>query len=381
MIEIRERKGKPGEYDLALDGKVIDRGNQAPPSYEIIEVDLDDTQGGFEFELSINDNILNLIAKCHFSELPTDVSLITKREVVLFNPTPKLFEISRQDNADRYKLQFNWLLSLRDWKEAFSFEQYFQECQELAKSTASPQIALEDINDFFPNMLRIFAHLESPQLTIGEEIERCESAIDQLFKEVKDSLRSKLNENSVLTYFDFPEEVKVPCEQYLLYFVQFLRDLGVGVTAEVQHEVGQVLFAVTPTDKEVALDKIRVALEIYMRLPSSPVSDLSANDDIAIQRLEANIYHLKSQLKLAHAEVLTNERTIQAQQTIINSQQRLVDGLVILESAKAVTPSREREDKEDLLPGVLAVTKYKGKGFELGLPEILRWLKEFLHRK
>ena len=118
-----------------------------------------------------------------------------------------------------------------------------------------------------------------------------------------------------------------------------------------------------------------------MRLPSSPASDLSANDEIAIQRLEANIYHLKSQLKLAHAEVLTNERTIQAQQTIINSQQRLVDGLVILESAKTVKPKQESEDKEDLLPGVLAVTKYKGKGFELGLPEILRRLKEFLHRK
>jgi hypothetical protein len=35
-----------------------------------------------------------------------------------------------------------------------------------------------------------------------------------------------------VTFFDFPEPVKVPCQQYLLYFVQFLKDVGVEATAE-----------------------------------------------------------------------------------------------------------------------------------------------------
>ena len=51
-----------------------------------------------------------------------------------------------------------------------------------------------------------------------------------------------------MTYFEFPDAVRVPCEQYLLYFAQFLRDLGVEASSELRHEVGMVLFSVTPTD-------------------------------------------------------------------------------------------------------------------------------------
>lgn len=318
------------------------------------------------------------IAKCLFSEIASDINKLYMPDYKQWGSL-SFHGISREE--DGLKLVYEVPRNLESWKELYSYNEYFQEFNKLSVNTNSQTFSYSDSQYYSDEKDFFRVKPESLELIIGEGIERYANVFFQRDNQVRESLLFKLREDSVLTYFDFPEEVKVPCEQYLLYFVQFLRDLGVGATAEVQHEVGQVLFAVTPTDKEIALDKIRVALEIYMRLPSSPVSDLSVNDEIAIQRLESNIYHLKSQLKLAHAEVLTNERTIQAQQTIINSQQRLVDGLVILESAKTVNPQREKEDKEDLLPGVLAVTKYKGKGFELGLPEILRRLKEFLHRK
>ncbi|HYJ88718.1 MAG TPA: hypothetical protein VEW46_21810 [Pyrinomonadaceae bacterium] len=61
--------------------------------------------------------------------------------------------------------------------------------------------------------------------------------------------------DSVSALFEFPEEVRLPCEQYLQYFAEFLRDLGVNANTSLVQQAGQVLFTVTPTDQEQALSK------------------------------------------------------------------------------------------------------------------------------
>jgi CheY-like chemotaxis protein len=87
--------------------------------------------------------------------------------------------------------------------------------------------------------------------------------------------------------FDFPESVSTPCKQYLLYFVDFLRDIGIEATANFREEAGQVLFAVTPKDKDEALDNIREALEAYLDLPTRQVviPIASPETSIEVQRL------------------------------------------------------------------------------------------------
>jgi hypothetical protein len=68
----------------------------------------------------------------------------------------------------------------------------------------------------------------------------------------------------------FPPAIRTACEQYLLYFVQFLEDLGVSATAEIKEDAKRVLFSVTPTDGCAALQQIREALEVYLKLPEMP---------------------------------------------------------------------------------------------------------------
>ncbi len=366
MIEIGEIYGERERYRVLLDGVILKDTFAVKPSNKP------------EFTIVVGPDEVVRIGKSLFSEVPDNVvSLLLKGALKWGYLHINDIRISTQTG----QVEFIYFrrLSLTEWKEPFSFEEYIIKFLELGKNYAGMHISLDREPRVDISIVR--ASLSSPQYSISDELERCSNTILQLDKEVRASLLSELRKDSMLTYFDFPEEVKMPCEQYLLYFIQFLRDLGVEATAEIQHEVGQVLFAVTPTDKETALDKIRVALEIYMRLPSSPTSDISFDDEIAVQRLEANIFHLKGQLKLAHAELLSNERTLQAQQYIIDSQQRLVNGLVLLESAKTVTPQQKSEDKEEVLRGVLSLTKVKGKGFELDLPEIFRRLKEFFGKK
>lgn len=183
---------------------------------------------------------------------------------------------------------------------------------------------------------------------------------------------------SVAVLFDFPEDVRVPCEQYLLYFGQFLRDLGVQSTSDLSHEAGQVLFTVTPTDSHTALDKVRAALNVYLRLPSSPVSD-AGDDEIAVQRLESTVLRLQGDLRLASAELQAKNMTIQAQQLIIQTQKGLLNGEIVFDSIKDVTPSAD--DKEKLLGGIVALATYKEKGVEVNLAELYRKLKGVFKNK
>jgi hypothetical protein len=180
--------------------------------------------------------------------------------------------------------------------------------------------------------------------------------------------------------FDFPESVRVPCEQYLLYFAQFLQDLGVKATSDLKHDAGQVLFTVTPANPEEALEKIRIALDLYIRLPANPGNIAEFDGEIGLQRLIANIDHLKGQLRLARAELRASDATIEAQQIIIQ-QQRGLTGEIILESIKNVTPRSKEEDKVDLFGGKVSLTKYKGKFFDLDVPTIYRELKRLFSKK
>jgi hypothetical protein len=155
--------------------------------------------------------------------------------------------------------------------------------------------------------------------------------------------------------------------------------LGVEATPSLEHQTGTVLFSVTPTNEEDALDKIRETLELYLHFPSSPFGNTD-NESIAVQRLKSNVLHLRSELRLAAAELQAKNATIQAQQITIDVQKRLLSDDIIFDSMKNVTP--KPDDKETLLGGVVALATLKEKGVEINWGELFRKLRNtFAHKK
>lgn len=187
------------------------------------------------------------------------------------------------------------------------------------------------------------------------------------------------NKNSVEITLDLPPDIRIACEQYLLYFVQFLKDLGVNATSELKHEGSKVLFSVTPEDKDQALDKIRAALEVYLSLPSGKLTNTS--DSMEIQRLSININHLQGQLMIAQAVLQAKEATIEAQQMTIHQQKFLLAENVITQSIVDITPEKDKDDKEELLGGTVALTTYKDYGVEVNLAELYRKMKGWFDKK
>lgn len=332
-----------------------------------------------DFWIAIYDQeVSERVSMHHFIELPADLERIELNIPFAWSDLLETY-VYRNNDKHSFEIWFTFSFDFDNWKRLYSISEYVEQFIELLEVAENKEIVWKYDDEIKSNGFTIKFPIKSPQLLIRDEIERCSKIVQGFNEEVERLLISKLHQDSVAMYFDFPEEVKVPCEQYLLYFVQFLKDLGVDATAELQHQIGQVLFTVTPVDTRDALDRIRTALEVYINLPASLLDDSSTmNNDIAIQRLAGNIYHLKSQLSLAQAMLQAKDATIQAQLITIHHQQCLLSGEIIFDSLKRVTPQHKDEDKEELLGGTLAITKYKTKGVEINLPEIYRLLKRLI---
>ena len=184
-------------------------------------------------------------------------------------------------------------------------------------------------------------------------------------------------DGSVVNLFDFPEQVRVSCEQYLIYFSEFLKNIGIDATTDLSHNAGQVLFSVTPISKETALENIKEALFIYLQLPNDfgNVNFLPLQMKPKEQQLIANIQHLNGQLMLSNALAQTQREVIETQKISIQQQQRIIDSTILQQSLLISSSNNERANKEDILGGSISLTPIEVKGFEINLPSIYRWIK------
>lgn len=335
------------------------------------------------FEVSIYDEFSSQVLGHRFSNLSNQI-----RKLSIFRPqslmAPDIYAhivVIRVDD-ERYRVDLRCTPNGSVWKHLWSIKEYVEEFRQVVERNKALEISWSEEEELIPIVPSFTLHLpavEDATLTIEEVTSSHLGTVNQLHESVEASLVAKLRGDSVVMQFDFPEEVKVPCEQYLLYFVQFLKDLGVEARAELQHEAGQVLFAVTPADKDEALDKIRLALETYLRLSASPITESSINNEIAVQRLTGEIQALQSRLTLARAEIQYKDKAIDAMQFVIDRQR--LSGDVMVESLKNVTPKPPDKDKEAVLGGIVEITKYEGKGVNVNFAELFRRFREYLAKK
>lgn len=215
----------------------------------------------------------------------------------------------------------------------------------------------------------------SADLTVADEITfwsgRLKDVVNAASRMI---LRNR--KDALVTFFEFPVPIRTACEQYLIYFTQFLEDLGIAAVSEVRHAAGSVMFSVFPKDGYAALEQIRAALEIYLQIPREPDFPVIAApfQDAAVLQLRANVLHLQSQLALAKAIVQAKDATIQSLDLTIHQQKQL---LTTIAATSSVAPPQAKYS-EPLIADLVSVTEYEGKGIKVNLPLILRRLKRRL---
>lgn len=328
------------QFDLLKDGKRVDNVNVDIVSYGTEDwVTLDVTS----LESS------RLLADARLAEFP-------KADILGFSPYDLLDDaVSLSIDIYRFSPVLSKSLNLKDllpvevyitplhlnWKRAFTIGEYKEEFStNLKGSQSGGSIFTEIANNASLEAKLAFAILGVQRRerffglaeTFGMKLDFSDRPISVTLAETRDLVRS-LHEKTItalkLRYddpfitatFTFPDQITTQCQQYLLYFVRFLQDLGISATSDLTESAGQILYSVTPISSEDALDKIREALAVYLNLPSSPIT---YDDSFAAMRLQQQIDNLQHSQKMAARELQFTEKLLVAQSETIQEKNIII---------------------------------------------------------
>jgi anti-anti-sigma factor len=256
-------------------------------------------------------------------------------------------------------------LSLRfravHWKRLWSISEYVDALRSTGITWGGEQLDIVwEAEDNSELVLRLAP--ADPAMPLRELLARSADLIAKAHEDAEASLASGIRPDSMVAHFRVPPAIRSACEQYLVHFVQFLRELGVEADAEVQHQGSDILFAVTPTSRPEALDKIRRALEVYLQLTSLGDAELASASaaDHGVQPLVAQLYHLRGQLAYQGAVIEQKDATIALQKTHIELLSR------------GASPS-----DSEALGEFMAVQSVTKAGVTLQLPVVVRRLRQW----
>ena len=270
---------------------------------------------------------------------------------------------SKPNDLIHIELYFHPILI--EWKEKYSFNEFFELFNSFwRKNDSNPGLNYENVEDV---SFWLTFKIKITNKTIEEILYSIETELNNTYKKTFANLK---NDNELTYWFEFPEEIKVSCKQYLDYFAQFLQDIGSDITSNLTEKAGKILFSVTPTNDIQALDKIREALAIYLNLPASPIV---YDESFAAMRLQQQIENLQHSQKMAVSEIRIKQRELQLSQNVIESRDKIINqkDSIIEQQNKVIEKISSKSIMMDSLENKEEFVKVF-EGFEVGESKLLK---------
>lgn len=256
MLTVKSAENEKIKYELVVDGVTITKDLGYISSYEKIN----NWASIYDYDLS------QKITEISFNEIPKEIGKLNLYYPLDF--TEFIEEINVVNNKKIIQLNFEVSWDFEKWKNPFSIEEFAEAMEKTLLEYNDKGLKWVQDDEVISNGCHISCLVFNENEKIKTVVERNLPHIKEIIKKVDILLIEQSRKESLVSFFDFPEQVRVPCEQYLVYFVEFLKNIGIDATTEISHQAGKVLFAVTPDSKETALEQIREALDIYLRLPN-----------------------------------------------------------------------------------------------------------------
>ncbi|RYY43067.1 MAG: hypothetical protein EOO06_20245 [Chitinophagaceae bacterium] len=320
-----------------------------------------------------SDDVIKQFTQYRFAEIPDHISEVTldSGEEYAGGMMMKVTILSNKVIDHKAELEISMLPRNRDtWKRRYSLIELFDKSKELFK-----HYGLEEEYELFnhPQLInnanfRILKKIDDLQSKIDSQIEVILVKLQQIILEAIELVNPEHSDNIVLESFDFPVEIKTACKQYLIYFAQFLSDIGIDADTEIKEEANKTLFKVIPRDRGESLDRVKEALNIYLSVPTNPNFEKEASSqlDVSTMQLAANVMHLKSQVMMAQSTIQMKDATIEALQLSNYTYRQMLDDV------------DKKQAGEDVIPGIVKIKRYEGKGFSVDLAELFRRMKRKL---
>ncbi|MFG6097335.1 hypothetical protein SPB21_18870 [Leptothoe sp. ISB3NOV94-8A] len=307
---------------------------------------------------------------------------------------------SREPAYREKYIEFKFEIDIVNWKKVWSLKEHFNNFHSYINGYELKFNSPEDCGllgiqsdhsntnpveyDIFTTFINDYG-----SFTLKDFLNRCIEIFKKANSEVLDKYQSSLTTYSLTERFNFPPEVKTACEQYLLYFAEFLNDIaGIEVDTSLSPDGESTIFAVQPRNREEALDTIGQYLKAYLQFPGSElINKIQVSSDLSLQAqsLKIQVDNLKNQLDIANlkrqmigAVIELKDQSIQDKNAEISrlGQQLQENQITIRVLAESL---QKKEDEESILGDALKVKDYEAPGgLVIGTPDIVRRVKRFL---
>lgn len=265
------------------------------------------------------------------------------------------------EESKTIEVEINLYPKLEEWKEKYSFDQYRNIFYSVWQESETEENKLHwGASDSISLWTRYRIPLSND--TISNILANYENKFKKLHEETLGKIEIKSPTNLLTIIFNFPEEIKTSCEQYLLYFAQFLHDLGISASSTIKEEIaGKVLFSVTPVNNADALDKIGEALAVYLNLPSNPIIYDQSFASVRLQQQVDNLQHsqkmIARELQISEHLLLVQSQTIKEKNLIISQKDLVIEQqsniIDKIESRSIMMDSAEsKEEIEEIYNGL-----------------------------
>ncbi|MCR6655604.1 MAG: hypothetical protein NVV63_07255 [Opitutus sp.] len=356
MIEVRQTDK---QHLLLVDGVVVSDNERSPAFGDSIY-----------FHLA-NEAVAKRIFEHPFEDLPKNIKCLwiyySDDRVPLLNQI-----IIKQDDREPQHIEFELRFDFENWSEQWSIADYGAEVIRSGADMWNSGVTVEQKDELVSNGIAVKFPLPESG-SIKRYIQSCLERVHELHRATEASLNEAAAAGSVVIRLNIPDAIRVPCEQYLLYFAEFLKDIGIHAIASINHDHNATLLSIIPANKNEALEKIRQALGAYLEIPSIADHQIPPAGDLVAQKLWSNIQHLRGQLALSAAIIEAKDATIRAERaksTTMNLQAFL---------PAANNERSEGEDEEKALGGILIFKKADTKiGVAISLAEIVRKFRKVI---
>jgi hypothetical protein len=176
--------------------------------------------------------------------------------------------------------------------------------------------------------------------------------------------------NKVVAKFEFDEYSQQAFSSYLLYFIEFLKDLGIETSGEFKKSNGNLIFSVTPKTKEVALNQISEALAFYLKLPQLNLNEISDFNYDPI--IELKMEKLKSEIERLKSNQRINEALLKYQDSLIDKLKPVDENIInkpklneLIETVSYVYVNDKKQEKKAFLSGGVKLGVMKKAGIEI----------------
>lgn len=266
-------------------------------------------------------------------------------------------EICIRKEKDCYVLEFEFQYDYEFWNRGYSVPEIVNIIE---KASKQKEILFRvDDSETTLNGFRFYEELEhtDADIKLKDEVQRIMEIVKEIF-EISYDLVERNNNDTIYFELEADKSVHTIYKQYLVYFEQFLNDVGIRSKMEIKDEINKILLSVQPEDKTIALKNIRDCLEIYLNLiDNREIQVYEDYSNIAVMQLKSNIEHLKSQLMLAN--------------TIIEQQKISINLL----KSMTVGATKLPEEEINILDGAIKVKEFQYKGLLINPAKILKLLK------